>query len=190
MPFHRLANAPFQCGAGVSVSYVIDRKKDLGVHVAAKVMQRRRRALAQAGAKQAGYLCLENGAIQQACTGATRWRRIVFRIDVNQHVENVGMGSQHAGARLLGNPMALGHADPGIDPNMGIDQGAMRHSPGTQFMEIDDARCRPETAPNGFDLLGSKTRVDQFLQRLPAHCLLYTSPSPRDGLLSRMPSSA
>ena len=26
--------------------------------------------------------------------------------------------------------------------------------------------------------------------RLPKHCLLYTSPSPRDGLLSRMPSSA
>ena len=25
---------------------------------------------------------------------------------------------------------------------------------------------------------------------LRAHCLLYTSPSPRDGLLSRMPSSA
>ena len=24
----------------------------------------------------------------------------------------------------------------------------------------------------------------------PTHCLLYTSPSPRDGLLSRMPSSA
>ena len=24
----------------------------------------------------------------------------------------------------------------------------------------------------------------------PSHCLLYTSPSPRDGLLSRMPSSA
>ena len=27
-------------------------------------------------------------------------------------------------------------------------------------------------------------------QRLGNHCLLYTSPSPRDGLLSRMPSSA
>ena len=26
--------------------------------------------------------------------------------------------------------------------------------------------------------------------RLPKNCLLYTSPSPRDGLLSRMPSSA
>ena len=28
------------------------------------------------------------------------------------------------------------------------------------------------------------------LRRLDKHCLLYTSPSPRDGLLSRMPSSA
>ena len=27
-------------------------------------------------------------------------------------------------------------------------------------------------------------------QRPPLSCLLYTSPSPRDGLLSRMPSSA
>ena len=30
-----------------------------------------------------------------------------------------------------------------------------------------------------------RARYDQF-----GHCLLYTSPSPRDGLLSRMPSSA
>ena len=29
-----------------------------------------------------------------------------------------------------------------------------------------------------------------FLAAHPGHCLLYTSPSPRDGLLSRMPSSA
>ena len=28
------------------------------------------------------------------------------------------------------------------------------------------------------------------LKETPARCLLYTSPSPRDGLLSRMPSSA
>ena len=32
-------------------------------------------------------------------------------------------------------------------------------------------------------------RVGQALQEL-GYCLLYTSPSPRDGLLSRMPSSA
>ena len=29
-----------------------------------------------------------------------------------------------------------------------------------------------------------------FRERWPEACLLYTSPSPRDGLLSRMPSSA
>ena len=34
--------------------------------------------------------------------------------------------------------------------------------------------------------------VEQWLKDVGAHriCLLYTSPSPRDGLLSRMPSSA
>ena len=32
--------------------------------------------------------------------------------------------------------------------------------------------------------------VDSGVSRDPASCLLYTSPSPRDGLLSRMPSSA
>ena len=34
---------------------------------------------------------------------------------------------------------------------------------------------------------GFKTEVVDYL---PGDCLLYTSPSPRDGLLSRMPSSA
>ena len=29
-----------------------------------------------------------------------------------------------------------------------------------------------------------------FFLKIPSGCLLYTSPSPRDGLLSRMPSSA
>ena len=32
--------------------------------------------------------------------------------------------------------------------------------------------------------------MDAFLASLQVTCLLYTSPSPRDGLLSRMPSSA
>ena len=42
----------------------------------------------------------------------------------------------------------------------------------------------------------SKKSMDIFLNKKPDHycslntCLLYTSPSPRDGLLSRMPSSA
>src|SRR5680860_1571616 len=41
-------------------------------------------------------------------------------------------------------------------------------------------------------LVGAGTIVapDQAKDALSAGCLLYTSPSPRDGLLSRMPSSA
>ena len=34
------------------------------------------------------------------------------------------------------------------------------------------------------------TQICKFIWRLFKLCLLYTSPSPRDGLLSRMPSSA
>ena len=49
-----------------------------------------------------------------------------------------------------------------------------------------------------FSSLGAMAReyevaqLSQILQVIPADspCLLYTSPSPRDGLLSRMPSSA
>ena len=37
------------------------------------------------------------------------------------------------------------------------------------------------------DMLGDKIKA--VLEYVPS-CLLYTSPSPRDGLLSRMPSSA
>ena len=39
-----------------------------------------------------------------------------------------------------------------------------------------------------FDLLHYTVGI--ISKRLTKHCLLYTSPSPRDGLLSRMPSSA
>ena len=41
---------------------------------------------------------------------------------------------------------------------------------------------------NGVDLDG--TPIPQKMLDLYNSCLLYTSPSPRDGLLSRMPSSA
>ena len=37
---------------------------------------------------------------------------------------------------------------------------------------------------------GNDERDPPFFFTKPADCLLYTSPSPRDGLLSRMPSSA
>ena len=54
--------------------------------------------------------------------------------------------------------------------------------------------CSPErnlTIAASFTLRSSPTAMLLLPDRLPKYpCLLYTSPSPRDGLLSRMPSSA
>ena len=51
--------------------------------------------------------------------------------------------------------------------------------------EFGDARDRNLAVAEGID------RAANFLSlNRPYDCLLYTSPSPRDGLLSRMPSSA
>ena len=57
--------------------------------------------------------------------------------------------------------------------------------------EVED----PEVQGQCFDSVIPKDLVDfgmipEFVGRFPVICLLYTSPSPRDGLLSRMPSSA
>ena len=46
-----------------------------------------------------------------------------------------------------------------------------------------DGRCHPV-------LVGEKKAIELAAKELALPCLLYTSPSPRDGLLSRMPSSA
>ena len=48
--------------------------------------------------------------------------------------------------------------------------------------------CRAQKAANIFDLYYDKYKNVKSIQY--GSCLLYTSPSPRDGLLSRMPSSA
>ena len=40
------------------------------------------------------------------------------------------------------------------------------------------------------ELKSITTKINESKKRLFDYCLLYTSPSPRDGLLSRMPSSA
>ena len=74
----------------------------------------------------------------------------------------------------------------------------------------DDARTPPGTSITGVKMAGisfedaqypepfeewvpaklGKTKVYKELVEVVIPCLLYTSPSPRDGLLSRMPSSA
>ena len=63
-------------------------------------------------------------------------------------------------------------------------------------IDIDDAlnKFDQPKVPCSFDMLGEAARtqsdVDFFFDAYEEACLLYTSPSPRDGLLSRMPSSA
>ena len=47
-----------------------------------------------------------------------------------------------------------------------------------------------KTDPSVVEILGSASHVTLYGFDLDQHCLLYTSPSPRDATLSRMPSSA
>ena len=66
--------------------------------------------------------------------------------------------------------------------------------------KLGTARAQRElvnyASQNGQDLDSREAAVEAFAEAVKEHgvllttCLLYTSPSPRDGLLSRMPSSA
>ena len=82
------------------------------------------------------------------------------------------------------------------------------HALHAEKMDTAESRVCAATGQNGFrgvdhgvraialrSGLLSETTIFQFgqplvRQRDSGRCLLYTSPSPRDGLLSRMPSSA
>ena len=56
--------------------------------------------------------------------------------------------------------------------------------------EDGDERVRPRMEPRRPRVETLADRVKRYGSALKQVCLLYTSPSPRDGLLSRMPSSA
>ena len=71
--------------------------------------------------------------------------------------------------------------------NLDVLQGAKNHNQVSKF----DPRDIPAS---GLKVVGSYL-TDDAVKKIEAYakanfCLLYTSPSPRDGLLSRMPSSA
>ena len=61
-------------------------------------------------------------------------------------------------------------------------------SEATDVLAIEAADGRFSLPERG--LLGHHALFDPAVIEVPEACLLYTSPSPRDGLLSRMPSSA
>ena len=59
----------------------------------------------------------------------------------------------------------------------------------TEILELNDFEL-PLFSVDREAELGQPELAKLFLKKLADACLLYTSPSPRDGLLSRMPSSA
>ena len=61
---------------------------------------------------------------------------------------------------------------------------------GFAFIEMADESTEDAAIEGlqGAELMGRPLRINKAEPR--GSCLLYTSPSPRDGLLSRMPSSA
>ena len=74
--------------------------------------------------------------------------------------------------------------------------GGLRAITGVSFA-VEAGQLLGLIGPNGagkttiFNMISGIYRTDRGRIRLRDHdCLLYTSPSPRDGLLSRMPSSA
>ena len=86
-----------------------------------------------------------------------------------------------------------GHCD-GVDvPPKHAQNGYPTARSYVEPTERDPVRISPQRADIG-PTRETRTRVDSAGHRAtivpPPICLLYTSPSPRDGLLSRMPSSA
>ena len=58
-----------------------------------------------------------------------------------------------------------------------------------EYIEEAYERCGLEVR-KGYDLTSARRSLNLMFAEWANSCLLYTSPSPRDGLLSRMPSSA
>ena len=56
--------------------------------------------------------------------------------------------------------------------------------------EEDHESEHAKSESSGDESEDEEPRIKGVLSHLSRACLLYTSPSPRDGLLSRMPSSA
>ena len=78
-----------------------------------------------------------------------------------------------------------------VQPGVGLRPGQLRADARRQRLaELDaplvEAVDAPDRALHEHDVLVERDQLAEHLRR----CLLYTSPSPRDGLLSRMPSSA
>ena len=82
------------------------------------------------------------------------------------------------------------NSGPSVDENLEVvsDLVADAAAAGAKLVVLPENGCL--MADTHQRRLAVAARGDEVAARLADICLLYTSPSPRDGLLSRMPSSA
>ena len=91
-----------------------------------------------------------------------------------------------AGAEAFGSPVGMRRINRAAWERLAQDRGGMIMSP--PGLVASPHGALPGPSPLGMSPLGMPGATPH--SAAPAPCLLYTSPSPRDGLLSRMPSSA
>ena len=75
--------------------------------------------------------------------------------------------------------------------NVEVPDVVSRRMVTVDWSDSEDKQQQPPQPPQQNPIQGAATTpVQRRAHAVPRTCLLYTSPSPRDGLLSRMPSSA
>ena len=87
----------------------------------------------------------------------------------------------------------FGQAPRGMWPSEGSvaeEMIGMVATSGIQWMASDEGVLAQSLNIDSFTRDGNEVVIEADRLYRPYNCLLYTSPSPRDGLLSRMPSSA
>ena len=121
---------------------------------------------------------------------------IDLSMDINPVLHAIGDGVTHfshgnAGARPYAANEAFWH--PGEMPQS-VRPGLIWWSGGDAVVEdpvvVDHVEAIPATSIAEWAVQGNAVSWESLDYGWPADCLLYTSPSPRDATLSRMPSSA
>ena len=125
---------------------------------------------------------------------------------IDEYVERWKGGENHC-CRLLVGMQRLPHEELRLAKNLSGNQERLDNQTASQWKRMRAQEFREQLtigAPTNDDEAGlrrlarqirAKKLVVKLFLKHPLHaklylCLLYTSPSPRDGLLSRMPSSA
>ena len=158
--------------------------EDTPVHV--------QQALAKA-ANAPGYPTVRGSAATRQAL-ASWWNSTRQASAVNAESVFPSVGSKEA-VGLMPMLLGLGPADTVVHPEIAYPTYAVGAAAvGAEAVASDDPRQWPDTTKliwlNSPSNPTGEVHSVQALRAALSRCLLYTSPSPRDGLLSRMPSSA